>query len=181
MKLNLGSGRVPKKDFVNIDIRDGQGIDIRSDLDVPDSLAMIRTASVDEVHALGILEHLPHWENLLLEIARVLRPHGHVLVRVPYGMDYVAYHVRHFDRNTFNPFRSDYVHIDDDLIARKKTWGSLEFREPYFILERRWIQHFVPFAYHAKKYFGIDVTKLPVGKRLNLMFELRRNETTWRR
>ena len=182
MKLNLGCGRHPMPGWVNIDIRDGPGVDYRIDLDKPNALQEFGTGEVTQVRALGIFEHLWHWEDLMLEIARVLKPGaGLVEIRVPYKNDYVAYHVRHFDMYTFDPFRSDFLRKGYDLRRHKPEFGSLEFGEPYFILANLWVEHFYPFAWHLAKYgLGDRAYKLPLGKAINLNVTLKRNERPWK-
>lgn len=62
----------------------------------------IADASVDLVCALDVLEHLPEDERALSEIARVLKPDGHLLLSVPalallWGrQDILAQHVRRY-------------------------------------------------------------------------------------
>ncbi len=179
IRLNLGCGRRPETGWVNVDIRPGNGVDVVLDLDPANCLADFATGSVERIRAWGLLEHLWHWENLVHESARVLAPAGSFEIRVPHRMDYVAYHVRHFDENTFNPYRSDYKPRELDLVRRTHAWGSLEFREPYFTLAEMWIEHWVPFSWHVRKYVGVDVSRWPLGRRLNLHVILRRNGTAW--
>ncbi len=178
VKLNIGCGRGPEPGWVNADIRITRGVDIRLNAEKP---LPFKTGSVDGIRALGILEHLFHWENLMEEAARILRPGADFEIRVPYRMDYVAYHVRHFDENTFNPYRSDYFPRELDFVRRKHTWGSLEFQEPYFTLEEMWVQHRVPFSWHLEKYLHLKAWRLPLGPKMNLILTLRRNESAWKR
>ncbi len=181
VRLNLGCGRNPIPGWINVDVRAGPGVDVHADLDGPGCLGEIaRDGSVDEVKALGLLEHLPHYENLVLEVARVLRQGGRFEIRVPYRMDYVAYHVRHFDKGTFNPWRSDYAPRELDLVRRPHSYGSLEFSAPYFTEEEKWVQHWIPFSWHVQKYLHLNITKLPLGRRLNLHLILRRNDNPWK-
>lgn len=178
MRLNLGCGRNPMKgeEWLNADIRVAPGVQCRIDAEKP---LPFKTASVDGVRALGLLEHLWRWEILMTEVARILRSGADFEIKVPYKTDYVAYHVRHFAKDTFNPYRSDYVPIELDFIRRKHVYGSLEFREPYFTLKDMWVEHWVPFSWHVEKYLGINARKLPFGKRVNLCVTLTRNETPW--
>ncbi len=154
-------------------------MDTICDLDTPRSLwPWIADASVNEIAASCLLEHLPHWENLVLECARVLRPSGLLRVKVPYRFEYRVlgpYHVRFFDEYTFDPFRADYLARQSDLRKRPHAWRSLEFSAPYFTLEDQWVEHLYPFAWHlATHIFGNLAYKLPLGPRVNLNVVLRR-------
>lgn len=180
VKLNLGCGRNPEPGFVNIDIRAATGVDVVRDLDPEGCLHDVPTASVEHVRAFGLLEHLWHWENVVHEVARVLMRHGAFEIRVPYRTDYVAYHVRHFGKDTFNPYRSDWRRRNDFFLPEVPRFGSLEFQEPYFTLKERWTEHHIPLSWHIERYTGINVARLPLGPRLNLRFVLERNETPWR-
>jgi len=180
-RLNLGCGRAPMPGYLNVDIREAPGVDAVLDLDRPRCLwPIVATASIDEVKAISLFEHLSHWEELLLEIARVLRPGGVLEIRVPYKMDYMAYHVRHFDKRTFDPYRSDVRRLRYDLKWSAPQYGSLEFSKPYFTLDRLIVEHFYPFAWHVAKYvLGERAYGLPLGPRVGLHFWLRRNERPW--
>ncbi|SRR6266516_3132473 len=176
VRINLGSGRTVEAGWVNADIRKAPGVTVRLDAEKP---LPFRTASVDLLRAHGLLEHLWHWEDLMIEAARVLKPRGRFEIKVPYRIDYAAYHVRYFDKRTFDPYRSDSVQPSSDMIPRRLVFGSLEFREPYFTLAEMWIEHRIPFAWHFRQYLGINAAKLPLGKRLNLFVTLSRNEAPW--
>ena len=178
MRINLGCGHNPIPGWINADIRSGLGVDIVLDAEKP---LPFKTSSIDEIRAFGLLEHLWHWELLMTEAARVLRAGGAFGIRVPYKTDYVPYHVRHFDKNSFNPYRSDYRHRDYDLRRRTHSFASLEFSEPYFTLDEMWVEHWIPFTWHIEKYLRIkNVSRLPIGRRLNLNVTLRRNGEPWR-
>lgn len=79
LRLNLGCGTKRIIGWVNIDLYGDP--DLRVDLErdrlpYPDG-------SVDEILASHVLEHLQDWWSLFLECARVLRPGGKLVVRVP--------------------------------------------------------------------------------------------------
>ena len=182
-RLNLGCGRHPIPGWVNVDVRPGPGVDLTLDLDVPDALASFPTASVEAVRAHGLLEHLWHWEGLVFEVARVLRPGGHFDVRVPYkaAQDYTPYHVRRFDKHSFDPYRSDGYARDYDLRRRVHTSASLEWHRPYFTLAEEGTEHWFPFAWHLAAHTPLKerAYRLPFGPRKVLWFVLRRNATPW--
>lgn len=82
-KLDLGCG--PTKvspEHVGVDMLDVPGVDLVGD--VFDVLSMIADGVVEEVHTSHFLEHIPDFEPLLGEIARVLRPGGALTIVVPH-------------------------------------------------------------------------------------------------
>jgi hypothetical protein len=66
------------KRYVTADIR-GQGVDRREDLQA----LTLDDASVDVVLAMDVLEHVPDDRRALLELKRVLRPGGRLILHVP--------------------------------------------------------------------------------------------------
>lgn len=100
MKLNLGCGEDIKEGWVNIDRVGGPGIDMVVELRGPLPLA---DGVAEEVLASHILEHLPEWETLVVEVGRVLRPGGIFIIKVPY-MSFEGQHLRQFDKRTMNVF-----------------------------------------------------------------------------
>lgn len=82
MKLELGSGRHPTPGFVHVDLNPGVDPDVRCDVR---DLAPFDDASVDEIRAVDILEHVSYrdTEATLAEWARVLKRGGRLYVQVP--------------------------------------------------------------------------------------------------
>ena len=183
IRLNLGCGRNPIPGYVNIDNREGPGVDRTMDLDRPNSLSEFATGSVEVAKAHGLLEHPWHWENLVEEVGRVLLPGGIFDVRVPFktSQDYTPYHVRRFDKHSFDQYRADAVRLDYDLVRRRHTSASLEFSHPYFTLDRLTTEHWFPFAWHLATHtpLGQGAYRLPFGPRRVLCFVLRRNSEPW--
>lgn len=111
MMLNLGSGKIPRSGYVNVDIDpDLPGVDCLADLEKtwpwPDD-------SVDLAVLSHLLEHLPTPDHAMQELYRVLRPGARAVIRVPCGL-YGLYDPRHihaFKRSTFRlwcpPFEVD--------------------------------------------------------------------------
>lgn len=77
--LNIACGDAPMAEAVNVDFQ-ATGDVVADVAHLP-----IRTGSVDDAHALDILEHIPHQRthDVLAEWRRVLRPGGRLTVRVP--------------------------------------------------------------------------------------------------
>lgn len=162
---------------MNIDNRPGPGVDLIADLDTERPLSGFANSSVDEIRAHSILEHLLHWERLVLDCARVLKSAGRLDVRVPHGHSLYPYHVRFFHPYTLDPFRSDYIPRGLDLLRRPARWGSFEFSDAqYFVLEEQYLEHAYPFAWHLAKYaLGDSAYRIPLGKGTNIRFILLRN------
>lgn len=81
VRLNLGCGNKPMAGYTNCDLFPGKFVDEVFSLDeVP-----YANQSVDEIHSEHSLEHLPRLraEKALKEWARVLKPGGKILLKVP--------------------------------------------------------------------------------------------------
>jgi predicted SAM-dependent methyltransferase len=80
MKLNLGAGEDRREGYLSVDLR-ADVADVAADV----GALPFRAGSVDRLLALDILEHVPatRTASLLAEWRRVLRPRGHLTVRVP--------------------------------------------------------------------------------------------------
>ncbi|MDD3531669.1 MAG: methyltransferase domain-containing protein [Candidatus Pacebacteria bacterium] len=102
VRLNLGCGRDIREGWVNVDREDRPGV-LALDLE-RDDLPFV-DGSVSYVYASHILEHLLHWERLVIEVHRVLKPGGRFEILVPYGYRWnSAYHVRYFLPMTMDDF-----------------------------------------------------------------------------
>jgi SAM-dependent methyltransferase len=72
LRLNLGSGHVPREGFVNVDARDIDGVDVVADVrQLP-----FKPGTVEEIYAAHLVEHFP-----IEELRRVLLPHWFGLLR----------------------------------------------------------------------------------------------------
>jgi len=82
LKINLGAGTDIRGGYVNHDIAQLPGIDVLHDLDVypwP-----WKDASVDEIVAKDLLEHLEDFMAAMEELFRIVKPGGRVRLKVPY-------------------------------------------------------------------------------------------------
>lgn len=79
IKLNLGCGNMPLKDYVNIDVT--SNADVILDLAKNNYILPYGSSSVDEVYSSHFIEHLSLDDVLTLfdEIYRVLRPFGRIV------------------------------------------------------------------------------------------------------
>lgn len=84
VKLNIGSNDFRYPEFLNVDIRDIEGVDIVDDVR---TLNKIKDGSVDHIIAEAILEHFsPDRTQKILDVwVRKLKPGGRIEVMVPDG------------------------------------------------------------------------------------------------
>jgi len=119
--VELGAGRKPTPDRINIDRVDLPGVDIVADLE--EGLAFLPDRSVDEIHCRSVLEHIENFEGVMAEIVRVLKNSGTAHIFVP-----------HFS----NPYYySDYTH--------RRFFGLYTFY--YFVPSERQLSRKVPDFY----------------------------------
>lgn len=130
-RLNLGCGRFPKPDFVNVDWKDMPGVDIVHDLSkLPYPFA---DGQFEHVEADHVIEHLPHVFDVMIELHRILRPGGEAVIRVPHfsrGFSHPE-HKRGFDATFpyyFDPkFPGGYVGVHFICERVRFHW----FSQPY--------------------------------------------------
>jgi SAM-dependent methyltransferase len=162
VRVNLGCGTDIRDGWVNIDRHDAPGViqyDI-SRLPLP-----FESGVVDEILASHVLEHLPCWEDLMPELHRILRPGGILEVRVPYKHDFQPWHYRAFDKRTFASF------YDGTLWAGST---SLDTEEPGWTCVERRVDRQNLLEWHQKKYLGRMVVRLPLGRRWQIVWRLRK-------
>lgn len=78
--LNIGCGLVPIKGFTNVDI--APPADVIHDLNA--FPYPWESDSVDHIEANHVFEHLEDWWGAFRECARILKPRGRLVVRVPH-------------------------------------------------------------------------------------------------
>ena len=72
MKLNIGCGTDIKEGYINIDIEDYKGVNIKHDLNkFPYPFA---DNTIEEVYMEHILEHLDNQQKVIEEVYRILKP-----------------------------------------------------------------------------------------------------------
>lgn len=79
--LHLGCGRIHLDDFVNIDNVERGTEDLIADLNSP---LPFENNTVDLIFSDNVFEHIEGIVDLIRECHRVLKPGGHLAVRVPY-------------------------------------------------------------------------------------------------
>ena len=82
VKLNLGCGQDIKAGCINIDVQKGPGVNKVLDLNkIP---YPFEENTVEEIHALSVLEHLDDAYALLHEWHRMAKPQARIILSVPH-------------------------------------------------------------------------------------------------
>jgi len=130
-KLNLGSGRFKKKDFINIDADSSTNPDILYDLNkIPYPFS---DNSFSLIMANHVLEHLKDPFKTMKELHRILKSEGKLIIRVPHFSRGFSHpdHKRGFDVSFplyFNKnFKGGYTGSSFRLKSMKLKW----FAQPY--------------------------------------------------
>lgn len=134
-KLNLGSGKLKREGFVNIDWDASSTPDVLHDLNlVPYPLA---SSAFDYVEASHVLEHLDRPFEVMKEIHRVLKPGGVLAMKVPHfsrGLTH-AEHAHGFDVTFPLYFRRDflgsgYQGVEFRLTKLELHWSAFAYLLP---------------------------------------------------
>lgn len=130
--VELGCGPHPPADVIGVDSLPLEGVPVVANLE--EGLGFLPDASVDEVRSRHFLEHIEHFEPLLREIHRVLRPEGRHVCTVPHFSNPYYYsdptHRRFFGLYTF-----DYFAAPEHQLRRKVPPFYFDFR--FRVIERR--------------------------------------------
>jgi len=125
-KLNLGCGRDIKKDFVNVDYKKFNGVDLVYDLNkIP---YPFKDNTFDEIIMRNILEHLENPLNILKEIHRISKPNARIFIKTPHFSSNNAWgdieHKRPFSSQTF---KNENISSFFRLINQKITFSHFRF------------------------------------------------------
>lgn len=80
-KLNLGCGKFPKENYINIDIDPAAKADIFHDLSIIPY--PFENKTFDLIEMSHILEHLPNTLDVMMELHRILKPGARLIIKVP--------------------------------------------------------------------------------------------------
>ena len=127
MKLNLGAGKDYRKGYVNVD--DGSSNDCKVDLkwDLNQFPWPFKDNSADEILMVQVLEHLPHRQQTLSEIKRILKVGGKLVGSVPYARSHCAMvHWQHYNYYYDQTFYMIGEHYNFDV---KASHGRLKSKD----------------------------------------------------
>jgi len=147
-KLHLGCGKTILKEWLNLDIIKGQGVDIVADLEKCSEIPLpLENNSIDEFYASHLIEHIHHTLPMMEELHRIAKNDAKAVFRLPYGSSDDAYedptHVRPYFLNSFGYFsqpyywRADYGYRGDwktekiSLLVNQAVYKDKSFHEIY--------------------------------------------------
>jgi len=154
-KLHLGCGKTILKEWINLDITKGQGVDIVADLEKCSETPLpFEDNSIDEFFASHLIEHIHHTLPMMQELHRIAKNDAKAVFRLPYGSSDDAYedptHVRQYFLNSFGYFsqpyywRADYGYRGDwktekiSLLVSEAVYKDKSFHEIYEdVMKRR--------------------------------------------
>jgi len=127
-KLNLGSGRIKKEGYINVDIDPSVNPDMIYDLSK--TPYPFEKESIELIEADHVLEHLSDTMGIMKEFYRILKPKKKLIIRVPHfsrGFTHSS-HIKGFDISFpyyFKPdFKGEYSGIPFKLEALRLHWCS---------------------------------------------------------
>ncbi len=125
-KLNLGCGRDIKKDFINVDYKKFDGVDLVYDLNkIP---YPFKDNTFDEILLRNILEHLENPLSILKEVRRISKPHAKIFIKAPHFSSNNAWgdieHKRPFSSQTF---KNENISGFFRLINQRITFSHFRF------------------------------------------------------
>ena len=158
-------------DYVN-----APGVDLVHDLN--DGKLPFPDNSVQEVYASHVFEHLVHWEDVIMEVFRVLEPGGILTVRVPHGRGkgaYLAIHLRVFMPNTMDSLILEPVRKVPSY--HRAGMYSIQPFPRFECVSKRIVRH-IPFEWHIQHHLGIDMTEgFYIGPPCEIVWVLRKPVT----
>jgi len=152
VNINLGSGRLIIKGYINIDktqIIDGRGnktVDIL--LDIEKEKLPFEDNSVDRIKVDNVLEHVDELEFVLNECHRVLKKDGVITGIVPKAGTELDFsdptHKRHFTRRTFSYFTGESLsHKDKPAHPKYADYGFKPWIQNDLQIQENDLIHFI--------------------------------------
>ena len=115
-RMNIGSGKDYRAGYLNVDINPSTNPDLLFDLSSISTLpvtvrspvygeVVFSEASLDEIVAIDVLEHIPDLEGFMTNCLALLKDGGRFEILVPYDLSFGAWqdptHVRAFNENSW--------------------------------------------------------------------------------
>lgn len=141
-----------------------KAIGVKKGVSYTDSTTVLEDHSCDVITMWHVLEHVPNLDNQIIELKRLLKPNGTILIAVPnfnsfdakhYGIYWAAYdvpiHLWHFSKTAIKmifqkqdlelkkvlPMKFDAFYIS--LLSEKYKTGKMNFIKAFFIgLQSNW-------------------------------------------
>jgi SAM-dependent methyltransferase len=149
MKLNLGAGKFKKRGYVNVDNDKNAKPDVLWNLNkFPYPFSKNYFDLIEGDH---VLEHLEEPFNVMIELHRILKPKGILIIKVPHASRGFTHpeHKRGFDVSFplyFSKyFEGGYTGVKFNLVSMEMNW----FAQPY--LKKITLS---PFQYYSGKLMG---------------------------
>ena len=117
-KLNLGCGYDIRKGWINLDIKEGRGVDIVHDLNT--FPYPFKDNYFDEINADNIFEHLQNPKLFIDELWRISKNNGFIHISTTHFSNWASWgditHVRPFNSTSLDHVRNDrkYFNLLDD-------------------------------------------------------------------
>lgn len=129
-KLNLGCGNNYLEGFINLDVNPKAKPDIICNLDDPNVKLPFKDGEIDFIYASHIFEHIRYLPELKLELDRITRFPGGLVVIVPYYLSRCAWsddtHVRAFSELSFNSqFWPGWKYLNHQIIDMNDVDGGV--------------------------------------------------------
>ncbi len=172
VKVNLGSGKDYKKDYINIDnLSECPGVRVDKKHNLDKYPYPFKSNSVDEVYCNHVLEHVKEPDKTLREINRILKKGGILILNVPYFSRGYTVHV-HWHGFSIWSVLTDTKEFFKPLKVELKWDDPNSFSKMGFILKdfcKFWnmflnINHFFSERFLAYKFGGINEVRFKLQK-----------------
>lgn len=140
VKLNIGCGYDIRKGYINIDVKEGVGVDLV--LDATSLHLPFDDNSVDEILLYHVLEHMVYRYEFIEECKRILKKDGLLHIKLPTNAVSLA-HQSYTHRKDF------FKCVTDD----KKSGGLQKNKEFRLIYQRRNLNHPLQLYFRLRDWF----------------------------
>ncbi len=127
-------------DVIHVDMREGEGIDMRADIMNPDDLARLSECAPQIILCCNLFEHVENPKALADACLKLLAPNGHVVVSVPLSYPYHRDPIDTNLRPTPEELASFFTQADEksemieSLILKTGSWRDDVAKRPWLLL-----------------------------------------------